>query len=82
MHSGITVERRDRGLGFVIKIKEVRTRAKLDEACAAAMRPAEDRDCVAVMLRYGVETVFTYGIAFCDKRCRMAVKRVENTDEI
>ena len=80
--SDITVERRDRELGFVIEIKEVRTRAKLDEACAAAMRQAEDRDYAAVMLRYGVETVFTYGIAFCDKRCRVAVKRVENTDEI
>lgn len=80
--SDITVERRDRELGFVIGIKEVRTRAKLDEACAAAMKQAEDRDYAAVMLRYGVETVFTYGIAFCDKRCRVAVKRVENTDEI
>ena len=80
--SDITVERRDRELGFVIEIKEVRTRAKLDEACAAAMKQAEDRDYAAVMLRYGVETVFTYGIAFCDKRCRVAVKRVENTDKI
>ena len=80
--SDITVERRDRELGFVIEIKEVRTRTKLDEACAAAMKQAEDRDYAAVMLRYGVETVFTYGIAFCDKRCRVAVKRVENTDEI
>ena len=80
--SDITVERRDRELGFVIEIKEVRTRAKLDEACAAAMKQAEDRDYAAVMLRYGVETVFTYGIAFCDRRCRVAVKRVENTDEI
>ena len=80
--SDITVERRDRELGFVIVIKEVRTRAKLDEACAAAMKQAEDRDYAAVMLRYGVETVFTYGIAFCDKRCRVAVKRVENTKEI
>ncbi len=80
--SDITVERRDRELGFVIEIKEVRTRAKLDEARAAAMKQAEDRDYAAVMLRYGVETVFTYGIAFCDKRCRVAVKRVENTDEI
>ena len=80
--SDIAVERRDRELGFVIEIKEVRTRAKLDEACAAAMKQAEDRDYAAVMLRYGVETVFTYGIAFCDKRCRVAVKRVENTDEI
>lgn len=80
--SDITVERRDRELGFVIEIREVRTRAKLDEACAAAMKQAEDRDYAAVMLRYGVETVFTYGIAFCDKRCRVAVKRVENTEEI
>ena len=80
--SDITVDRRDRELGFVIEIKEVRTRAKLDEACAAAMKQAEDRDYAAVMLRYGVETVFTYGIAFCDKRCRVAVKRVENTEEI
>ena len=75
--SDIIVEREDGQLGFVVEIKDVKDRSKLDAACDAAMKQIEEKDYTAVLRRYGVEEIWTYGIAFCEKRCKVAAKRVE-----
>ena len=72
----IIVEREDGQLGFVIEIKDVRDRQKLDAACKAAMKQIEEKDYTAVLRRYGVEKIWAYGIAFCDKKCRIVAERV------
>ena len=72
----IIVEREDGQLGFVIEIKHVRDRQKLDAACEAAMKQIEEKDYTAVLRRYGVEKIWAYGIAFCDKKCRIVAERV------
>ena len=73
--SDIIVEREDGQLGFVIEVKDVRDRSRLDAACDAAMKQIEEKDYTAVLRRYGVEEIWTYGIAFCEKRCKVAAKR-------
>ena len=72
----IIVEREDGQLGFVIEIKHVRDRQKMDAACEAAMKQIEEKDYTAVLRRYGVEKIWAYGIAFCDKKCRIVAERV------
>ena len=72
----IIVEREDGQLGFVIELKDVRDRQKLDAACEAAMKQIEEKDYTAVLRRYGVEKIWAYGIAFCDKKCRIVAERV------
>ena len=72
----IIVEREDGQLGFVIEIKGVKDRQKLDAACEAAMNQIEEKDYTAVLRRYGVEEIWTYGIAFCEKKCRVVARRV------
>lgn len=72
----IIVEREDGQLGFVIEIKDVRDRQKMDAACEAAMKQIEEKDYTAVLRRYGVEKIWAYGIAFCDKKCRIVAERV------
>ena len=72
----IIVEREDGQLGFVIEIKDVRDRQKMDAACKAAMKQIEEKDYTAVLRRYGVEKIWAYGIAFCDKKCRIVAERV------
>ena len=32
---------------------------------------------IAVLRRFGVADIWMYGIAFCDKRCRVVAKRGE-----
>ena len=72
----IIVEREDGQLGFVIEIKDVRDRQKMDAACEAAMKQIEEKDYTAVLRRYGVEKIWAYGITFCDKKCRIVAERV------
>ena len=72
--SDIIVERKDRKIGFVVEVKDVKDEGKLDHACEAAMKQIEEKDYTAVLRRYRVKEIWTYGIAFWDKECRVATK--------
>ena len=74
--SDIIVEREDGQLGFVVEVKDVKDRSKLDAACDAAMKQIEEKDYTAVLRRYGVEEIWTYGVAFCEKRCKVVAKQM------
>ena len=72
--SDIIVERKDRKIGFVVEVKDVKDEGKLDHACETAMQQIEEKDYTAVLRRYRVKEIWTYGIAFWDKECRVAAK--------
>ena len=72
--SDIIVERKDRKIGFVVEVKDVKDEGKLDHACEAAVKQIEERDYTAVLRRYRVKEIWTYGIAFWDKECRVVAK--------
>ena len=74
--SDIIVERKDRKIGFVVEMKDVKDERKLDHACEAAMKQIEEKDYTAVLRRYRVKEIWTYGIAFWDKECRVAAKHI------
>ena len=72
--SDIIVERKDRKIGFVVEVKDVKDEGKLDNACEVAMKQIEEKDYTAVLRRYRVKEIWTYGIAFWDKECRVVAK--------
>ena len=74
--SDVVVERKDRKIGFVVEVKDVKDYEKLDAMCDAAMKQIEARDYTAILRRYRVKTIWTYGIAFWEKECKVVVKRV------
>ena len=74
--SDIIVERKDRKIGFVIEVKDVKDEARLDAACETAMKQIEERDYTAVLRRYRVKEIWTYGIAFWEKECRVVARKV------
>ena len=74
--SDIIVERKDRKIGFVVEVKEVKDEKKLDAACEAAMKQIEERDYTAVLRRYRVKEIWTYGIAFWEKECGVVARKV------
>ena len=75
--SDVVVERKDRKIGFVVEVKDVKDYEKLGAACDIAMKQIEARDYTAILRRYRVKTIWTYGIAFWEKECKVVVKRVE-----
>ena len=74
--SDIIIERTDRKFGCVIEIKDVKDEDKLDAACETAMKQIEERDYTAILRRYRVKPIWTYGIAFWDKECKVVAKQV------
>lgn len=73
--SDVVVERKDRKIGFVVEVKDVKDYEKLDATCDAAMKQIEERDYTAILRRYRVKTIWTYGIAFWEKECRVVVSK-------
>ena len=59
-----------------MEVKAVKDEKKLDEACETAMKQSEEKDYTAILRRYRVKEIWTYGIAFWDKECKVAAKRV------
>ena len=72
--SDIIAGRKDRKIGFVVEVKDVKDEEKLDAACEAALRQIEERDYTAILRRFRVKEIHKYGIAFWDKECRVAMK--------
>ena len=69
------VERRDRKVGFVVEVKDVKEYEKLDAACETALRQIEEKDYTAILRRYRVKSIWTYGIAFWEKECKVVVRK-------
>ena len=72
--SDIIVGRKDRKIGFVVEVKDVKDEDKLDAACEAALRQIDERDYTAILRRFRVKEIRKYGIAFWDKECRVVMK--------
>ena len=73
--SDIIVERKDRKIGFVVEVKDVKDAEKLDAACEAGMKQIEEKDYTAILRRYRVKEIRTYAIAFWDKECKVVAKQ-------
>ena len=74
--SDIMVCRKDRRMGFVVEVKNVREEKDIEPACDEAMKQIEDKDYTAALRRYGIKEIIEYGIAFWDKRCVVRTRRV------
>ena len=72
--SDIIAGRKDRKIGFVVEVKDVKDEEKLDAACEAALRQIDERDYTAILRRFRVKEIHKYGIAFWDKECRIATR--------
>ena len=72
--SDIIAGRKDRKVGFVVEVKDVKDEEKLESACEAALRQIDERDYTAILRRFRVKEIRKYAIAFWDKECRIAEK--------
>ena len=72
--SDILVSRKDRKIGFVVEVKDVKDEEKLDAACEAGMKQIDEKDYTALLRRFRVKEIRKYAIAFWDKECRVTMK--------
>ena len=72
--SDILVSRKDRKIGFVVEVKDVKDEDKLDAACEAGMKQIDEKDYTALLRRFRLKEIRKYAIAFWDKECRVVMK--------
>ena len=72
--SDIIAGRKDRKVGFVVEVKDVKDEEKLDAACEAGMKQIDEKDYTALLRRFRVKEIRKYAIAFWDKECRVVMK--------
>ena len=74
--SDVIVERKDRKIGFVVEVKNVREEEELDEACKRAMDQIEEKQYAQPLRRYRVKEIRAYAITFWDKECKVVMKQL------
>ena len=76
--SDIMVERDDYARGFIVEIKTVKAEEQMTAACSRALQQIKDRNYADGLRRDGVREILAFGIAFCNKRCAVQVKRIKS----
>ena len=76
--SDIIAYRMDRKVGFVVEVKDVKSADKLETAMENAIKQIEDKDYTAFLRNNRIQEIWEYGIAFCDKECRVEGKRINS----
>lgn len=74
--SDIIIEPEDIDAGIVIEVKYSPTFDNLEKMCEKALKQVKDRRYKEYLCNDGRVNVTTYGIAFCKKRCKVAVERL------
>lgn len=74
----IMIMRKDKKIGMIIEIKEVKDFKLLDSACEKAVAQIIEKDYTARLRKYGYKKILIYGISFCEKSCKVLVKEFEN----
>lgn len=69
-YSDIIVKAEARETGIVIEMKYAEN-AAFEDACRAAMRQIRDRNYEESLVRDGMKTIYRYGIACYQKRCKV-----------
>lgn len=74
----IIVETDDPDAGLVIELKYTKEAAEMDKACVKALEQIKDRRYAEYLQNDGRTDILLYGMAFCRKRCKAVVGKVEN----
>ena len=72
----IAIEKDDGTLGIILELKAVQKTEELDAACEKAMEQIAAKDYAYIFRDAGIDTIWTYGIVFCRKACKVLAKRV------
>ena len=73
----IIVETDDPDAGLVLELKYTKTAAELEQGCFKAMAQIKDRRYAEYLQNDGRTDILLYGMAFCKKRCRVIVEKIE-----
>ena len=70
----IIIMKRDKSVGMIIEIKEVKDYDELEKACEKGMKQIEEKDYTAKLRKYGYKKILKYAIGFCEKSSKVIVR--------
>ncbi len=73
----LMVEMEDPNAGLVIEVKQVDKLTELDGACRRAIAQIHERRYDVYLRNEGRSEILAFGIAFCKKRCRVMVEKLQ-----
>ncbi len=73
--SDIVVMSKDRKYGFVVEVKNVKDYDKLEPVALSALKQIDEKDYATLLRRFRINDVIKYGIAFCEKECKVVSNR-------
>ena len=73
--SDIVVMSKDKKIGFVVEVKNVKGYDKLESAANNALKQIDEKDYTALLRRFRIKDIRKYGIAFWDKESKVVVKQ-------
>ena len=71
----IIIMKKDKSMGMIIEIKEVKDYDELEKACEKGMKQIEEKDYTAKLRKYGYKKILKYAIGFCEKSSKALVKQ-------
>ena len=71
----IIIMKKDKSIGMIIEIKEVKDYEELEKACEKGMKQIEEKDYTAKLRKYGYKKILKYAIGFCEKSSKALVKQ-------
>ena len=71
----IIIMKKDKSVGMIIEIKEVKDYDELEKACEKGMKQIEEKDYTAKLRKYGYKKILKYAIGFCEKSSKALVKQ-------
>lgn len=72
----IIIKPEDPDAGIIIELKYAQTVRDLDSACEKALLQIKERRYDDILREDGRDDILAYGIAFCKKRCKVAVEKL------
>lgn len=79
--SDISVERKDRTLGFIVEFKYIKDVGKLEETSKTALEQIETNQYAMQLINNKTPNIWLYGIAFSGKQCKVTAKCLTNKGE-
>ena len=70
----IIIMKKDKSMGMIIEIKEVKDYDELEKACEKGMKQIEEKDYTAKLRKYGYKKILKYAIGFCEKSSKVIVR--------
>lgn len=76
----LTIQNDESGTGIILELKYSKTLSGMEDACDRALAQIREKEYETALLREGMTTIYSYGIAFCRKVCQVKMEKTARSE--